>query len=101
MRQAHALPSPLRFPVIVKPRRESTSYGLALARTTEELGRAVDTVVAEYGQEALVEQYIEGREICVGLLGHDPVRVLPPVELRFGERDLQLMTWDDKYHRRQ
>ena len=100
MRRAGRLPAGLRFPVVVKPRRESTSYGLALAHNSEELERAVVTIVARYGQEALVEQFIEGREICVGLLGNDPVAVLPAVELCFAGRGLQVMTWDDKHHRR-
>jgi D-alanine-D-alanine ligase len=100
MSRAQALPTELRFPVVVKPRRESTSYGLALAQTPAELRQAVATVVDRYGQEALVEQYIEGREICVALLGNDPVEALPPVELSFAGRGLQLMTCDDKYHRR-
>lgn len=98
--RAETLPPGLRFPVVVKPRRESTSHGLALARTTKELEHAVTTVVVRYGQEALVEEYIEGREICVALLGNDPLVVLPPVELCFAGRGLRLMTWDDKYHRR-
>jgi D-alanine-D-alanine ligase len=48
----------------------------------------------------LVEQYIDGREFCIGLLGNDPVEFLPPVELDFSDRALRLMTWDDKYHKR-
>jgi D-alanine-D-alanine ligase len=101
MRYAQTLPARLRFPVVVKPRRESTSYGLALAHNAAELEGAVAAIVARYGQEALVEQYIEGREICVALLGNDPIEVLPPVELCFTGRGLQMMTRDDKYHRRQ
>lgn len=57
-------------------------------------------VVADYQQEALVEEYVDGREVCVGVLGNDPPILLPPVELDFGARDLRLMTRDDKYHRR-
>jgi D-alanine-D-alanine ligase len=56
--------------------------------------------VGRYGQAALVEQYIDGREVCAGLLGNDPAQVLPAVELSFENRALRLMTWDDKYHRR-
>src|SRR5262249_29072474 len=53
----------------------------------------------EYRQEALVEEYIEGREVCIGLLGNDPPVPLPPVELDFVSRELRLLTWGDKYHR--
>lgn len=90
----------LRFPLIVKPRNESTSYGLRLVATREELDEAVAAIVAIYHQEALVEEYIDGREVCVALLGNDPPEVLPAVELDFGERALKLMTWDDKFHKR-
>ena len=92
--------APLRYPPIVKPRRESTSYGLTLAHNREELDAAVEAVVTRYGQAALVEQYIDGREVCVALLGNDPPQALPAVELSFDDRTLRLVTWDDKYHRR-
>lgn len=94
-------PGDLRFPLIVKPRHESTSYGLQLAHNREELMGAVHAVLTDYQQDALVEEYIEGREICVGLLGNAPsVELLPLVELDFEGRQLQVVTWDDKYHKR-
>jgi D-alanine-D-alanine ligase len=89
----------LRFPLVVKPRHESTSFGVQLAYDHEGLAAAVSNVVREYRQEALVEQYIEGREICIGLLGNNPPALLPPVELDFGTRELRLLTWGDKFHR--
>jgi lysine 2,3-aminomutase len=89
----------LRFPLIVKPRHESTSYGLHFVRDGDELEKAVLEVVTQYQQDALVEEYIEGREVCVGLLGNDPVEFLPPVELDFHGRDLHALTWADKYHK--
>lgn len=90
----------LRFPLVVKPRHESTSYGLHLVRDPAELGPAVQAVVTDYGQDALVEEYIEGREVCIGLLGNDPPETLPALELSFGGREPRVLTWDDKYHRR-
>lgn len=100
MQTPHDPPATLHYPLIVKPRRESTSYGLALVHDRDELHQAVEAVVSRYGQAALVEQYIDGREVCVALLGNDPPRALPTVELAFDDRALKLMTWDDKYHRR-
>jgi D-alanine-D-alanine ligase len=88
----------LRFPLVVKPRHESTSYGLRLVYTREELAEAVGVIVAEYRQGALVEEYIEGREVHVALLGNDPVKAFPLVEYDFGSRDSRLMMWEDKYH---
>lgn len=89
----------LGLPLIVKPRHESTSYGLHFVRDGRELEKAVCDVVTKYQQEALVEQYIAGREICIGLLGNDPVEFLPAVELDFENRRLQVLTWPDKYHK--
>jgi D-alanine-D-alanine ligase len=91
---------PLRFPLIVKPRHESTSFGLHLVRNPEELSAAVEAVLRKYRQDALVEEYIDGREVCVGLLGNDPVELLPLVEMDFAGRELRAMTYDDKYHKR-
>jgi D-alanine-D-alanine ligase len=90
----------LSYPLVVKPRHESTSYGLRLVHDQGELLVAVAAIEQKYRQEALVEEYIDGREVCIGLLGNDPVEFLPPVELDFGDRDIRLMTWDDKYHKR-
>ena len=90
----------LRYPLIVKPRHESTSFGLRLVQNRVELNEAVSAIVSRYQQEALVEEYIDGREVCIGLLGNNPPEFLPPVELDFGERPLRLMTWDDKHHQR-
>jgi len=72
------------FPVIVKPAREDGSIGIgfdALAGSIKELMERIDQLHAEFDDPVLIEQYIEGREIYVGVLGNDPPQVLPPVEL--------------------
>jgi len=89
----------LVFPLIVKPRHESTSYGLRLVHDGAALFEAVEAILDLYEQPALVEQYIDGQEVNVGLLGNDPLEILPPVELDFGDRLLQIETWEDKYHK--
>ena len=89
----------LRFPLVVKPRHESTSYGLHLVNNSEELDAAVASVVEQYEQDALVEEYIDGREICVALLGNDRMEFLPLVESDFGDRKSRLITWADKFHK--
>jgi D-alanine-D-alanine ligase len=88
----------LTFPVIVKPVHESTSFGLQLVHDTHTLPDAVRAIVETYRQDALVETYVEGREVCVGLLGNDPVELLPLVEQDFGDRTVRLLTWADKMH---
>lgn len=90
----------LRFPLVVKPRHESTSYGLQFIRTPEDLPAAIEAIVGQYRQAALVEEYIDGREVAIGLLGNEQLEFLPPIELDFGDRETRLMTWADKYHKR-
>ena len=94
-------PGGLRYPMVVKPRHESTSYGLQLVHDRAQLDAAVRAIVDRYKQDAVVEEYIDGREVCIGLLGNDPPVALPAVELDFTGRGLRLMTWDDKHHRAQ
>jgi D-alanine-D-alanine ligase len=89
--------SDLKFPLVIKPRHESTSYGLHLVSNREEAAGAIATVVDEYQQEALVEEYIHGREFCVGMVGNNPVEFLPLVESDFGARQNRLVTWADKF----
>jgi len=89
----------LNFPLIVKPRHESTSYGLRCVRSRKELEEAAQAIFTEYQQEALVEEYIDGREVCIGLLGNDNVEFLPPVELDFDGRQLHTLTLEDKFHK--
>ena len=89
----------LNFPLIVKPRHESTSYGLRCVRSRKELEEAAQAIFSEYQQEALVEEYIDGREVCIGLLDNDDVEFLPIVELDFDDRQLHTLTWEDKYHK--
>ena len=87
----------LKFPLVIKPRHESTSYGLHLARSAEEAAAAVESVAEQYQQEALVEEYVDGREFCVGLFGNEEVEFLPIVESDFGARETRIVTWADKF----
>ena len=75
-----------RYPVIVKPNAEGTSKGITSASvvTDEAAARAAArNLVERYGQPALVEEYIVGREFTVGLLGERRPKVLPPMEVVF------------------
>jgi len=65
------------YPIVVKPACEGSSIGIHLAMTPEELGRAVECA-QEYGPTVLLEQYIEGKELTVGILGQE---ALPVVEI--------------------
>ncbi|MET4608680.1 D-alanine-D-alanine ligase [Bradyrhizobium sp. JR4.1] len=98
MRRGTESTGDLRFPVIVKPRYEAVSLGLQLVYEPSHLRQAVETIVAQYAQDALVEEYVDGREICVALLGNEELEVLPPLEHDFGDRETRLITFEDKYH---
>jgi D-alanine-D-alanine ligase len=77
----------LAFPLIVKSATEHASVGIAQASVVdsdEKLVERVGFVHQRLGTDALVEQYVEGREIYVGVLGNDRLTVLPPWELSFG-----------------
>jgi len=72
------------FPVIVKPVREDGSIGIgfrALVGSIKELMERIDQLHADFNHPVLIEQYIEGREIYVGVLGNTGATPFPPVEL--------------------
>lgn len=72
------------FPVIVKPVREDGSIGIgfdALAGTVKELMERIDQLHGEFDAPVLIEQYVEGRELYVGVLGNARAEPMPPVEL--------------------
>jgi len=72
------------FPVIVKPSHEDGSIGIgfrALAHSIKELMERIDELHADFNQPVLIEQYIEGREIYVGVLGNSKPEAFPLVEL--------------------
>jgi D-alanine-D-alanine ligase len=74
----------LRFPVIVKPGREDGSIGIgfgALAHSIKDLMERIDELHADFNHPVLIEQYIEGREIYVSVIGNATPEALPPVEL--------------------
>jgi D-alanine-D-alanine ligase len=80
-------PCDLEFPLIVKPVREDGSVGISrksVVRDRAELESAVENVAMTLRQPCLVEQFIEGREFNVALLGHPTPRVLPLSEIDFG-----------------
>ncbi len=81
--------SGLSFPVIVKPRHEDGSVGIeqgAVAAGPAELEAALERLLTRHGEllrdsNLLVEEYVEGREINVALLGHPRLSALPVAEI--------------------
>jgi D-alanine-D-alanine ligase len=89
-------PPELEYPLIVKPKNEAVSMGIEVVHDFPELQKAVRHIVQDFNQSALVEQYISGREINVGLLGNNPPEALPPCEIVFGEGGPAIYTIEDK-----
>jgi len=76
----------LTFPVIVKPPQEDASLGITSAsvvREIKDLFARIDELQSEYQTPVLVEQFIEGREFYVGVLGNANPEALPVIELDF------------------
>lgn len=86
----------LRYPMIVKPKNEAVSFGLKVVHNERKLREAAKVIFEEFRQPVLVEQYIAGREVNVGLLGNSPPEALPPVELVFGNKGPAIYTYEDK-----
>ncbi len=93
----------LSFPVIVKPPQEDASLGISSASVVHELKALFDRIDAlqtEYQQPVLVEQFVEGREFYVGVLGNANATALPVIELdfsRFPADRPRIASWEAKW----
>jgi D-alanine-D-alanine ligase len=94
----------LRMPLFVKPLRMEASIGIdqnSLVRNTQELMERVLYIQKTFGDAALAEEFIEGREFYVGVLGNDELTALPPLEMDFSgmkEGSLKVMDKDAKFN---
>jgi D-alanine-D-alanine ligase len=85
----------LGLPLVVKPRAEGSTVGLSVIHDPSELETAIEKAGGE--KEAMAEQYVAGREIAVGVLGHgDAARCLGSVEIKPADG---LYDYEAKYHR--
>ena len=76
----------LRFPLIVKPPQEDASLGItskSVVRDVKELFGTMDSLQREFQSPVLVEEFVEGREFYVGVLGNESPVALPVIELDF------------------
>lgn len=79
-------PQWLPFPIFIKPLREEASMGIAQAsfvENEEQFRERVRFIHESLDEDAIVEEYIEGRELYVSVLGNRHLRVLPVRELKF------------------
>jgi D-alanine-D-alanine ligase len=100
MRKKIKRPPRLEFPLIVKSLSEDASLGIAqksIVDTDEKLEERVTFVHEKIGTAAIAEQYIDGRELYVGVIGNDRMRVLPIWELYFGDVGSKIATAKVKF----
>jgi D-alanine-D-alanine ligase len=93
-------PPRLPFPLIVKSLSEDASLGIAqksIVDTDDKLQERVTFIHEKIGTAAIAEQYIDGRELYVGVIGNDRMRVLPIWELEFGEAASKIATAKVKF----
>jgi D-alanine-D-alanine ligase len=103
-------PARLKFPLFIKPAEDEASYGISLDSFVEEdaaFEERIRFIHERMNQPALAEEYIEGREIYVSLLGNERLRVFPFREVIFTEipeGQPRFSTfkakWDDAYRKR-
>jgi len=101
------IPNKLRFPMFVKSSTEDASLGIAHASVVADEKQLNERIAFIHGQthsDALVEEYIEGRELYVGVIGNDRLQVLPVWEMTFGSLPEGLpaiatrkVKWDRRY----
>ncbi|MBM3245114.1 MAG: ATP-grasp domain-containing protein, partial [Candidatus Omnitrophica bacterium] len=80
------LKSDLKFPLIIKPNCEGSGKGISSSNvvyTEEELVIRVRETISRYKHEALVEEFVEGKELTVGILENGKTTILPILEIDF------------------
>jgi D-alanine-D-alanine ligase len=104
------IPRQLRYPLFVKSSTEDASLGIAHASVVVDERQLIERIGFMHGvihSDALVEEYIEGRELYVGVLGNDRLTVLPAWEMTFGSLPESLpaiatrkVKWDRRYQQK-
>jgi len=108
--KAYREPRGLEFPLFVKSATDDASLGISQASIVhdpERLRERVQFIHEQAQSDALAEQYIEGRELYVGVMGNERLTTFPVWELDFGKlSDVQSgiatrkVKWDPAYQRR-
>jgi len=103
------LPKKLKLPVVIKPLNEEASRGISQASIVDKedgFFERIKFIHQNMNADAIVEEYIEGREFYITIIGNKKLIVLPPRELKFGDlpEDARIATykakWDDDYRER-
>jgi D-alanine-D-alanine ligase len=94
----------LEFPLIVKPLHEDASIGIrseSVVYGRSALKKRVDKILNDYQQPALVEEYIDGREVNVGILGYDDDLIALPISeivFRKHKKSPRVVSYDAKWN---
>jgi D-alanine-D-alanine ligase len=108
-RRRYVQPRKLQFPLFVKSATEDASLGIAQASIVYDaahLKERVEFIHEQTSSDALVEEYIEGRELYIGVMGNERLTTLPVWELNFGTLPdvmsiaTRKVKWDRKYQQR-
>lgn len=78
----------INFPLILKPPQEDASLGItqkSIVNDVKELLETISSLQTEYQSPVLAEEFIDGREFYVGVLGNSNVQALPIIELDFSK----------------
>ena len=70
----------LKVPYVVKPVKQGSSIGMTIVREEKALPEALE-LAFKHDDEVMVEEYIQGREVTVGVIGNDNLLALPLVEI--------------------
>ncbi len=105
-----ARPKRLKFPILIKPLKEEASYGISQAsfvETDEQFKERVAFIHEKTDNDVIAEEYIEGRELYVSVIGNHRLQVFPIRELIFREvppDEPKFATykakWDEAYRER-
>jgi D-alanine-D-alanine ligase len=91
------------FPVIVKPPQEDASIGItnsSVVHDLKQLFERIDSLQSEFGQPVLLEQFIDGREFYVGVLGNMKAQALSIMEMDFSGLPVgapRIASWEAKW----
>ncbi len=83
------------LPVVIKPVHEGSSLGLTLARTEAQLQEGIEKAL-RHDSEIMVERYIKGRELTVGVMGNTVLEGMPVIEIIPGD-GFTFFDYDAKY----
>jgi D-alanine-D-alanine ligase len=90
-----ALVKQLGLPLVVKPANAGSSIGMSIVRAEEELAPALSRAF-EHDATVIVERFVQGTEITVGVLGNEVLQALPVIEIVPG-RDHEFFDYTAKY----